>query len=115
MRAPLAFVAVGLLTIGLHARAGMAQTAIERQRVEFRAGADSSLVKGQLKGDQTVDYVLRAGAGQAMTVELKGSNLQNYFRAPRIISKSQRFCRHEEAAKEAAEKENAISKIDKIA
>jgi hypothetical protein len=36
-------------------------------------------------------------------------------RAPRIISKSQRFCRHEEAAKEAAEKENAISKIDKIA
>jgi tRNA(fMet)-specific endonuclease VapC len=37
------------------------------------------------------------------------------FWAPRIISKSQRFCRHEEAAKEAAEKENAISKIDKIA
>jgi hypothetical protein len=35
-------------------------------------------------------------------------------RAPRIISKSQRFCRHEEAAKEAAEKENAISTIDKI-
>jgi hypothetical protein len=79
MRAPLAFVAVGLLTIGLHARAGMAQTAIERQRVEFRAGADSSLVKGQLKGDQTVDYILRAGAGQTLTVELKGSNLQNYF------------------------------------
>jgi hypothetical protein len=37
------------------------------------------------------------------------------LRAPRIISKPQRFCRHEEAAKEAAEKENAISKIDKIA
>jgi hypothetical protein len=57
----------------------MAQAAIESQRVVFRAGADSSLVKGQLKGDQTVDYILRAGAGQTLAVELKGSNLQNYF------------------------------------
>ena len=79
MRAPLAFLAVGLLTIGLHVRAGMAQAAIESQRVVFRAGADSSLVNGQLKGDQTIDYILRAGAGQTLTVELKGSNLQNYF------------------------------------
>ena len=79
MRAPLAFVAVGLLTIGLHARAGMAQAAIESQRVVFPAGADSSLVKGQLKGDQTVDYILRAGAGQTLAVDLKGSNRQNYF------------------------------------
>lgn len=79
MRALLAFVAAGLLTTGLHARGGMAQAAIESQRVVFRAGADSSLVKGQLKGDQTVDYILRAGAGQTLTVELKGSNLQNYF------------------------------------
>jgi hypothetical protein len=79
MRALLAFVAAGLLTTGLHARAGMAQTTIERQRIEFRAVTDSSLVKGQLKGDQTIDYILRAGAGQTLTVELKGSNLQNYF------------------------------------
>jgi hypothetical protein len=79
MRTPLAAVAAGLLAISLQAGSGVAQTAIERQRVVFPAGADSSLVKGQLKGDQTVDYVLRAGAGQAMTVELKGSNLQNYF------------------------------------
>ena len=45
----------------------------------FRAGADSTLLNGQLKGDQTVDYKLRAGAGQTLVVELKGSNLQNYF------------------------------------
>jgi hypothetical protein len=37
------------------------------------------------------------------------------LRAPRIISKSQKFCRHKEAAKEAAEKKNAISTIEKIA
>ena len=45
---------------------------------------------------------------------LKGDNANSYLRAPRIISKSQRFCRHEEAAKDAAEKENAISTIGKI-
>ncbi|WP_411868460.1 hypothetical protein [Vulcanococcus limneticus] len=56
----------------------MAQTAIESQRVTFRAGADSTLLQGQLKGDQTIDYSLRAGAGQTLTVELKGSNPQNY-------------------------------------
>ena len=79
MRAPVAFVAAGLLAISLPAGVGVAQTAINRQRVTFRAGADSTLLKGQLKGDQTVDYILRAGAGQTMTVELMGSNLQNYF------------------------------------
>jgi len=79
MRAPLAFVAAGLLAISLPAGVGVAQTAIKSQRVTFRAGADSTLLKGQLKGDQTVDYILRAGAGQTMTVELMGSNLQNYF------------------------------------
>jgi hypothetical protein len=79
MRAPLACVAAGLLVISLPAGVGVAQTAIESQRVSFQAGADSTLLKGQLKGDQTVDYILRAGAGQTMTVELKGSNLQNYF------------------------------------
>jgi hypothetical protein len=39
----------------------------------------STLRNGQLKGDQTVDYVLRAGAGQTLSVELKGSNPQNNF------------------------------------
>jgi hypothetical protein len=79
MRAPLAFVASGLLAISLPAGVGLAQTGIESQRVTFRAGADSTLLKGQLKGDQTVDYELWAGAGQTLTVELKGSNPQNDF------------------------------------
>jgi hypothetical protein len=47
--------------------------------VGFRAGADSTLISGQLEGDQTIDYKLRAGAGQTLTVDLKGSNTQNYF------------------------------------
>jgi len=60
-----------------------------------------------------------ANAGSGASTGAAGSagtsgTLFNDIRAPRIISKSQRFCRHEEAAKEAAEKENAISTIGKI-
>jgi hypothetical protein len=79
MRSPLAFVAAGLLAISFPNGGALAQVAIEKQRVSFPAGAQSSLRKGQLKGDQTIDYILRAGAGQTLTVELKGSNPQNYF------------------------------------
>jgi hypothetical protein len=42
------------------------------------AGTGSTLLTGQIKGEQTIDYILRAGAGQTLTVELKGSNPQNY-------------------------------------
>jgi hypothetical protein len=79
MRAPLAFVAAGLLAVSLVVGGGVAQPAIESKKVTFRAGADFALLNGQIKGEQTVDYKLRAGAGQTLTVELKGSNLQNYF------------------------------------
>jgi len=79
MRAPLGLVAVGLLAITLPAGAGVAQPAIETQRVSFRAGADSTVLKGQLRSDQTIDYLLRASAGQTLVVELTASNLQNYF------------------------------------
>lgn len=79
MRSSLVFAASGLLAISIPAGVGLTQSAIESQRVTFRAGADSTLLKGQLKGDQTIDYKLRAGAGQTLTVELKGSNPQNDF------------------------------------
>jgi len=79
MRAPLGLVAVGLHAITLPAGAGVAQPAIDTQRVSFRAGADSTVLKGQLNGDQTIDYRLRASAGQTLKVELTASNLQNYF------------------------------------
>jgi len=78
MRAPLALFTTGLLLFGLPAGEAFAQSGIESRKVTFAAGADSALLKGQLKGEQTVDYKLRAGAGQTLTVELKGSNPQNY-------------------------------------
>jgi hypothetical protein len=49
------------------------------ERVRFATGASSATIKGQIKGDQTIDYVVRAGAGQTISVTLKPSNRSNYF------------------------------------
>jgi hypothetical protein len=47
--------------------------------VTFAAGASSATITGQLKGDVTVDYLVRASAGQTLEVTIKASNLSNYF------------------------------------
>jgi hypothetical protein len=58
----------------------VAQPPVPRQeRVTFAKGASSATVKGQVKGDETVDYVVRASAGQTLTVTLTPSNRSNYF------------------------------------
>jgi hypothetical protein len=41
-----------------------------QERVTFAKGTSSALIKGKLKGEETVDYVLRASAGQTLTVTL---------------------------------------------
>jgi hypothetical protein len=57
-----------------------AQPAPPRQeRVAFAKGASSATIKGQLKGDADVDYVVGAAAGQTINVALKVSNRSNYF------------------------------------
>ena len=57
-----------------------AQPAPPRQeRITFAKGASSATIKGQLKGDADVDYVVRAAAGQTLSVALKVSNRSNYF------------------------------------
>jgi hypothetical protein len=61
------------------ASASVADDGIREQRVEFPAGASEATVKGQIRGRQTVDYVLGAKAGQQMTVELHTDHPQNYF------------------------------------
>jgi len=52
---------------------------IRKERVQFAAGASSAIIKGRLKGDATVDYVIGARAGQTLAVTLKRSSGQNYF------------------------------------
>jgi len=56
-----------------------AADAIRRESVVFAKGSSEATINGALKGDQTVDYRVRAGAGQTLTIVLKGSNAQNYF------------------------------------
>jgi hypothetical protein len=52
---------------------------IETKQVRFAPGASSATLKGAITGRRTVDYRLRAKAGQTMSVTLKTSNLSNYF------------------------------------
>ncbi len=70
------FMAVVMLAAGASA---FAADAIESRSLQFAKGASSATVKGSLKGYKTIDYKLRAKAGQTMRVTLKTSNLSNYF------------------------------------
>jgi hypothetical protein len=56
-----------------------AAAAIESRTIQFAKGASSATLKGSLRGDKTVDYKLRARAGQTMSVNLATSNGANYF------------------------------------
>jgi hypothetical protein len=52
---------------------------IREERVQFKPGTSQTTLKGHLRGDGDVDYLLGAKAGQRMTVELHTDNPQNYF------------------------------------
>jgi hypothetical protein len=52
---------------------------IEVKQLSFPAGASSTTVKSAFTGEKTVDYRLRAKAGQTMSVKLQTSNTSNYF------------------------------------
>jgi len=58
---------------------GLAAQTIESRPVHFAQGASSTTLEGSLKGDKTIDYKLRARAGQTMTVRIKTDNTANYF------------------------------------
>jgi hypothetical protein len=52
----------------------LAAQGVRQQRVSFKPGGSSAVVKGTLKGDDTIDYVLGAAEGQSMQVTLKASS-----------------------------------------
>jgi len=56
-----------------------AADSIETRPLQFAKPAWLATVKGSLKGDKTIDYKLRAKAGQTISVTLKTSNDANYF------------------------------------
>lgn len=69
-----AFVACALTLV---AASVWAQTAITERTLQFAKGKTAGTAKGSLRGDQTVDYVLRAKAGQPMKVRLQPATV--YF------------------------------------
>jgi len=72
---PLSGVVCALALVGTAA----ADSAPRQEKVQFAQGASSVVIRGQLKGDSDVDYVVRAAAGQTLGVKLQETNPQNYF------------------------------------
>jgi len=69
-----------LLILLMLATAPLAQAeGIKTQPVQFAKGKSSAAIKGSIKGDQTIDYSLRAKAGQTMSVKLATKHGANYF------------------------------------
>lgn len=67
-------VALSLVTTGTSASA-----ASRTERVAFAKGASSKIIKGAIKGDNYVDYVIGARGGQLLTVNLSTNRPSNYF------------------------------------
>jgi hypothetical protein len=61
------------------ATALLAADEMRTERVQFSKGSSSAVVNGQIKGYQSVDYVLGARAGQSMSVRMTTDNSANYF------------------------------------
>ena len=70
------FLLLGLLLASSHAMAG---APIWQHAIPFMPGATSATLKGTLKGDQTIDYQLRARAGQTLAVHFKPGNQSACF------------------------------------
>jgi len=56
-----------------------AEAGIQQEQIQFSKGKSGTQVNGKIKGRQTLDYQLRANAGQTMTVDFKGSKPTAYF------------------------------------
>ena len=80
MNRVLALIATGLLLVQtVVGDAAAAESDGRTERVHFAKGATSTVIKGQIKGYRYVDYQVRAGAGQTLSVEMQTGNGANYF------------------------------------
>ena len=71
---------VTLLALTLAAPvAALAASPIETRQVHFRPGAHAATVEGRIRGDHTIDYVLRARAGQHANISMASRNGSAYF------------------------------------
>ncbi len=80
MKTPLAYALVTAIIVGLAAPLpAVARDEIRQETIHFQKGSSGATVSGTLKGYETVDYRLRASAGQTMRVSLRTNNGANYF------------------------------------
>ncbi|MFO1060853.1 MAG: hypothetical protein U1E53_28250 [Dongiaceae bacterium] len=56
-----------------------ALAAHKTEAVRFKAGTSAATLSGRIKGEDSIDYTLRAGAGQAMSVTFAPDNKSCYF------------------------------------
>lgn len=56
-----------------------AKVDIRREQIQFEKGTSRATITDKIRGDQIVDYQLRASVGQSMVTILKPSNLSAYF------------------------------------
>jgi hypothetical protein len=72
-----------LLAATLATCLGLASAAViaapRSERVAFAAGATSKVIKGTVKGNDYVDYVIGAKGGQLLTVSMTSNRGSNYF------------------------------------
>lgn len=52
---------------------------VRSERVHFAPGGTGAVIAGSIEGRETVDYLLRAGAGQTLQVTMESDNTANYF------------------------------------
>lgn len=67
------------LGLAIAAAALGADSELRKERVALAKGASSATVQGQVKGHETVDYLVDARAGRTISVRLEPSNGSNYF------------------------------------
>jgi len=67
-----------LTVLVLVAAPSFSQSDIVKHPMHFAQGKSGATIKGSFTGDQTVDYTLRAAAGQTMTVKLSGGASVNF-------------------------------------
>jgi len=70
-----ALLAGSLLVAGAHATGPR----IRAEQVQFKKGEAGATLEGKIKGDEIVDYELRAAAGQSLVVLFKPGNPSAYF------------------------------------
>lgn len=77
---------MALKNIALHLVAGLAALtfagaglAQQTQRIQFAKDRQEASIKGAVRGDVYIDYIVRAAAGQTLNVAMKATNGSNYF------------------------------------